>query len=147
MTMRVIRELCKGCGDCVAACPNQAIRLSDGKAFIDQEICSSCQICAEVCPTGALQLTTVSPVVTEKTSTMEVLQPQTAIGVTHKQPNWGVTILSAVGQQLLPRLVDVLAAYLERRLSGPVQERNSITINPVRNHLYQRRRQRHGRYL
>ena len=37
-------------------CPNRAISLSNGKAFIDQEICSSCQICAEVCPTGALQI-------------------------------------------------------------------------------------------
>ena len=146
MIMMVNRELCKGCGDCVAACPNEAIRLSDGKAFIDQEKCSSCQICAEVCPTGALQIATISPAVTEKTNTMDVLQPQTAQVSTHKQPNWGVTMLSAVGQQLLPRLVDVLVAYLERRLSRPVQERNSITINPVQNHLYQRRRQRRGRY-
>lgn len=146
MTMIVKSELCTGCGACVNACPNGAIRLNGSKAFIDQEICSSCQICVEVCPTGALQLSrTVSPANIEKPRTIEVLQPRVAMESPPKQPNWSGTILSFVGQHLLPRLVDVLAAFLERRLSLPVQERTSMTINPVGNRPYQRRRQRRGR--
>jgi ferredoxin len=147
MNMIVNRGLCKGCGDCVAVCPNAAIRLHEGKAFIDQVICSSCQACAEECPTGAIQLiTTVSPAMIAKPQTIEVLQPQTAMESSPKQPNWSGTLLSLVSQHLLPRMADVLAEFLERRLSPPVLARASTATNPIGNRLHQRRRQRRGRY-
>lgn len=147
MTMIVNRELCKGCGDCVEVCPNKAIRLSEGKAVIDQAKCSTCQICAEVCPTGALQLERrVTPAILEKPGVTEILHPQTAMESSPKQSNWGVTILSLVGQHLLPRMADVLVAFLEWRFSSSVQERTMMTVNPVGNRPYQRRRQRRGRF-
>jgi Fe-S-cluster-containing hydrogenase component 2 len=147
MNMMVNQELCKGCGDCVAVCPNEAIRLNEGKALIDQTQCTSCQACAEVCPTGALQLIkTVSPAMIASPHTMEILQTQTAMESSPKQPNWTGTLLSLAGQHLLPRMVDVLAAFLERRLSPPVQEQASMARNPMGNRPYQRRRQCRGRY-
>ena len=41
---------CLGYGDCAAACPNNAICLTDGIAIIDTSRCLGCTICASVCP-------------------------------------------------------------------------------------------------
>jgi len=147
MTMIVNRALCKGCGDCVEVCPNKAILLKEGKAFIDQAKCSSCQVCADVCPTGALQLERrVTPAIVEKPGVIEILRSQTALESSPKQSSWGGTVLSLVAQHFLLRMADVLATFLERRISTPVQERTMMTVNPVENRPYQRRRQRRGRY-
>jgi len=147
MMMIVDRELCTGCGACMDVCPSGAILMNGGKAFINQAECTCCQVCAEACRTGALQLArTVSPATVEKPVAIKVFHPQAAMESSPQQSNWGVTILSLVGQHLLPRMVDVLAAFLERRFSPPAQERTLMTMNPVENRPYQRRRQRRGRY-
>jgi len=146
MTMIVKQELCTGCGACVNACPNGAILLNEGFALIDQAKCSSCQICARVCPTGALELSeAVITVTLEKPRASEVLIPQIAAESSPKRSGWGGTVLSLVSQYVLPRLIDILGTFLERRLSPPVQERTSMAIKPVENRPYRRHRQRHGR--
>ncbi len=53
--IRVIEELCMGCGLCVAQCPQDAIGLAFGKAWINQGRCTSCSTCIEVCPQGAIR--------------------------------------------------------------------------------------------
>lgn len=51
-------ELCVGCGECVAACPFQAVELvGKGKARKAQVVpaaCKGCGVCAGACPTGAV---------------------------------------------------------------------------------------------
>lgn len=51
-------SLCKQCGNCVNACPIEAISLNpDGKGIIiDREICNNCGECTEVCTEGALTM-------------------------------------------------------------------------------------------
>ncbi len=53
-------EACTGCGDCVPACPFEAIALSgsDGARFavIDPTGCKGCGACAPVCKEGAIDL-------------------------------------------------------------------------------------------
>lgn len=53
--IRVIEEFCMGCGLCVAQCPQDAIWLVFGKAWVDQGRCTLCYNCIEVCPQGAIR--------------------------------------------------------------------------------------------
>jgi pyruvate formate lyase activating enzyme len=50
-------QKCEGCGECVEACPLDAIKLVEGVAQIDRSICDLCMECVEACPTGALEVT------------------------------------------------------------------------------------------
>ncbi len=43
-------EKCKGCTNCIKRCPNEAIRVRDGKAKIIKERCIDCGECIKVCP-------------------------------------------------------------------------------------------------
>ncbi|MEG0918487.1 MAG: aldo/keto reductase [Anaerovoracaceae bacterium] len=45
---------CEGCGTCVARCPNKALSLVNGMAYVDHNICLTCGYCAPVCPTRAI---------------------------------------------------------------------------------------------
>ena len=48
--------LCRGCGACVAACPEEAIRLREGVAVTDRSRCTACGVCVPVCPADAREL-------------------------------------------------------------------------------------------
>ena len=49
-------DLCIGCGDCVEACPFEAIKMGGGVVEGDQRNCMGCGVCVSVCPEGALSL-------------------------------------------------------------------------------------------
>ena len=58
-TFTVNAEACKACGQCVKACPTDAI--SDGRdkvpALIDQDTCVTCGVCRDICPFDAVGTT------------------------------------------------------------------------------------------
>lgn len=43
------REKCTGCGSCISACPNGAIRMENGKAVTDHKKCNGCGKCVTYC--------------------------------------------------------------------------------------------------
>jgi Fe-S-cluster-containing hydrogenase component 2 len=49
----VDKEKCDGCGDCVEACPTEAIVIEDEKASVTEE-CVDCGACIDVCPNEAI---------------------------------------------------------------------------------------------
>jgi len=51
-----IARICKGCGTCVNACPNNALSLENGKAVVDHKLCILCGYCNPVCPEFAIRL-------------------------------------------------------------------------------------------
>ena len=55
---RVDPAKCKGCSQCVAACPTGARRPdpADGTLAYDPRYCIGCGLCADACPEGAVEL-------------------------------------------------------------------------------------------
>jgi len=61
MSLRVLEDLCIGCGACDFACPTGALAKTDsflGLFSIDPYTCNDCGICVPKCPVGAI---TVDP--------------------------------------------------------------------------------------
>lgn len=57
----VRKELCRGCGLCVNACPRGAITVESGKAEISRELCDECMSCLTACPNRAIVSTSQEP--------------------------------------------------------------------------------------
>lgn len=53
MSLIVDTVKCKGCEECIASCPFDAIVMKEGKAVIN-EYCQVCMACVGVCPEGAI---------------------------------------------------------------------------------------------
>ena len=57
MVLHITRQWCKGCGICVAFCPQKALSLDvEGKAAHDPEKCVQCGLCERYCPDLAITL-------------------------------------------------------------------------------------------
>ncbi len=55
--IEINEELCNGCGECVSACAEGAIRIIDGKArLVSDAYCDGLGACLGECPTGALKI-------------------------------------------------------------------------------------------
>jgi len=47
-------EKCTDCEECIDVCPENAIKMKDGKAVIDPDDCIGCGDCAKVCQSDAI---------------------------------------------------------------------------------------------
>ena len=54
MKILVNRDQCRGSGECVKVCPQDAISLIDGAAIVDESKCDFDGICIPACPHGAI---------------------------------------------------------------------------------------------
>jgi electron transport complex protein RnfB len=54
---KTCRYGCLGFGDCMRACPFNAIRMSDnGLPVVDRDACTGCGLCVPACPRGIMEL-------------------------------------------------------------------------------------------
>ncbi|MDD6920329.1 MAG: RnfABCDGE type electron transport complex subunit B [Eubacteriales bacterium] len=51
---------CLGLGDCVKACPFDAIHVIDGVAVVDREACVGCESCVKACPKNVIEMVTTA---------------------------------------------------------------------------------------
>jgi predicted aldo/keto reductase-like oxidoreductase len=48
--LRIMDRFCKGCGACVPACTNLALKVVEGTVQVEEERCILCGYCASACP-------------------------------------------------------------------------------------------------
>ena len=51
---KVDQKNCLACGGCISICPQDALSMCGGKAYVKGEDCISCAICIRICPVGAI---------------------------------------------------------------------------------------------
>ena len=56
MVAVVNKDECVGCGVCVDACPNEAIKMVDDIAVIEADLCIDCEACVSECPNTAISM-------------------------------------------------------------------------------------------
>ncbi len=58
MAVQLDDSKCTGCGECVEACPSEALKLTPAgdKASLKEDDCTDCGACVDACPNGALEL-------------------------------------------------------------------------------------------
>jgi NAD-dependent dihydropyrimidine dehydrogenase PreA subunit len=56
-SLKVIPDLCTGCGTCIEVCPHNVYKLENKKAMIvDRDSCMECGACKMNCPFAAIEV-------------------------------------------------------------------------------------------
>jgi heterodisulfide reductase subunit A-like polyferredoxin len=91
-----VSERCLGCGACTdGVCFVNAIQIRDGRANIDAE-CRGCGRCVAVCPNAAITLSVMTPASIDQTilqisqKNRSVLRVLEFLAIFSKMGNWGV---------------------------------------------------------
>lgn len=131
----VDEKKCTLCGDCVEACPWQALSLAEGKLVIDRDLCAECGACLRLCPVGAIYEVEPAPVVAVDANAEPVLRADTAAVARPAKPE-RISILASPPLAPSPLWVGVLPVaarfvgglagwWLDRRRPAACERRNS----------------------
>jgi pyruvate formate lyase activating enzyme len=109
------KDRCIGCAECVAACPNNALSLSEEGVVTDPGRCRHCGTCARVCPAEAREMAGRCVTVEEIMEIVEkdvLFYDESGGGVTFsggeplRQPVFLLELLDACGRRAIHRAVD-----------------------------------------
>jgi len=118
-------DRCTGCGDCLQACPEDAIALQQDKAVINRELCTDCADCVTACPESAIYEVEAAPMVPEQAQPVQVTR-QSALS--RARPAIVSTLAAAA-----PLAVDALAGLARRWLDRrSVARRTGGQAEPAR---------------
>jgi len=54
--IKIDQEKCIGCGQCMSACPFDAIEIKNDKAFVVSAKCRGCKQCIRMCSVRAISI-------------------------------------------------------------------------------------------
>lgn len=86
---------CNGCGNCLSHCPQGAISMVAGNAWIDPELCDGCGNCVNFCPRDAIYKEWYTGIAGDETTTDDLSFSQNPIAGGSVTVN-GVTPMSEV---------------------------------------------------
>jgi NAD-dependent dihydropyrimidine dehydrogenase PreA subunit len=146
--MQVDLEKCTGCGECLESCPVEAISMIAGRAAIDADTCLGCGACVQACKRGAISESRMP--VPARALDFQPHAAQTTISTSHTESRlaWAGPMLSYVGREIVPRVVDSLIMALDRRLSSQTEARAISSTFPSAPNMARKRhvrRRRRGR--
>jgi pyruvate formate lyase activating enzyme len=131
---------CAGCGQCVEACPHEAISLVESRPVTDVEKCVLCVRCVDVCPAGTRQIigreTTVSEVMAEVERDV-IFYDQSGGGVTFSggeplmQPDFLLALLNQCRMLNIHTAVDT-SCYAEPEIADSIAERADLFLCDIK---------------
>ena len=130
------KDRCLGCGQCVEACPHEAISLVENHPVTDVEKCILCGRCVDVCLAGARQIIGAEMTVSEVMAEVEqdvIFYDQSGGGVTFSggeplmQPNFLLALLNQCRQQNIHTAVDT-CCYAEPEIVKMVAEKTDLFL-------------------
>jgi len=133
-TVTVDGAKCTGCGNCLQACPQDAIRMNGNIAVIDQARCAACLACVAVCEAQAIVVTETVALAQRPEATVQTANPRTrTIGAT--LATLGGAALAFVADRILPTVIDRLTQ--ERSVDTPPTTNTTTTTPPAANSVNQ----------
>ncbi|MBW6509593.1 MAG: glycyl-radical enzyme activating protein [Desulfuromonadales bacterium] len=123
-------ERCIGCGECVKACPQKALKMTDEGMRTDSKRCTLCGNCARICPTKAMEISGEEKSIDELMRIIEREQhlfDQSGGGVTVSggepllYPVYLFELFDRCGQRQIHRALDTAGHVPEKNLLAAVR--------------------------
>lgn len=130
------KDRCAGCGQCVEACPHEAISLIESRPVTDVEKCVLCGRCVDVCLAGARQIIGRKMAVSEVMAEVErdvIFYDQSGGGVTFSggeplmQPDFLLALLNQCRARNIHSAVDT-SCYAEPEIVESVAKRADLFL-------------------
>ena len=128
-------DRCTVCGDCIPACPHEALSLANGQLEVDRTLCEMAGKCVEACLPGALEI------VGRKLSVDEALEILEDDRIYYDESRGGVTLSGGEPFSQPEFLKEVLIGCRERDLKAVLDTCGHVApdlfkeIAPLANHL------------
>jgi len=103
-TVTIDSAKCIGCGDCLPACPQEAIYMPERVAIIEQSLCTACLSCVAVCEPQAIVVTETVALAPRPETTVQTARPR-ARTVGAALATLGGAALAFVADRILPAVI------------------------------------------